>query len=162
MKAVHREPGEACRLLTKDTFFTKGNPFLMGGPSDKIFPNSFGKSLIMATTDTGEAMYLMGVRGCILPYRGGGPHDPEAPATSREGWTNLDLRTAWETCLDLPGSNWFVIPHYSRLGRMTDEHRWWWDAVGRVYWHLDHPWQEINYSCRDGRARKRFTPPPFP
>ncbi|ERN03012.1 hypothetical protein AMTR_s00207p00025690 [Amborella trichopoda] len=71
------------------------------------------------------------------------------------------MRTVWETCLNLMGSNWFVIPHYGRLGRVTDEYRRWWDAADRTYWCLDHPWQEINFSRRDGRVGKRFTSPPF-
>ncbi|ERN05634.1 hypothetical protein AMTR_s00006p00091380 [Amborella trichopoda] len=41
---------------------------------------------------------------------------------------------AWQTCLDLSGLRVFA---------------------------LDHPWQKINSSKRDGRVGKRFTPPPF-
>ncbi|ERN11818.1 hypothetical protein AMTR_s00020p00029440 [Amborella trichopoda] len=139
-----KEPGDARKILTMATFFTKGNPFPVGGPSDKVFLDGFGKSLDRPTMDTGEAMYLASVRGCILTYRGisdkklegdvaplypstfgrqGGLHDPEAPVTSREAWTNLHMRTAWETCLDLSSLNWFVIPHYGHLGHVIDEYR---------------------------------------
>ncbi|ERM95480.1 hypothetical protein AMTR_s00008p00266590 [Amborella trichopoda] len=70
MKAVVREPDAVRELLTDTSFFACEIPFLVGSPSDNIFIDAFGLVLNKAVTDTREAMYLMSVRGCILPFRG--------------------------------------------------------------------------------------------
>ncbi|ERN10259.1 hypothetical protein AMTR_s00422p00009290 [Amborella trichopoda] len=54
------------------------------------------------------------------------------------------------------GSNWVIIPHYGRLGRMSAEYQQWWDVVRRAYWHQDHPWQE------EGARGRRFWQRPAP
>ncbi|ERN17428.1 hypothetical protein AMTR_s00037p00229780 [Amborella trichopoda] len=60
---------------------------------------------------------------------------------SHEAWTELNMRMAWETCLRLMGLSKFVVPHYGRVGHVTESYQWWWDITNRLYWHSDYPWQ---------------------
>ncbi|ERN09128.1 hypothetical protein AMTR_s00014p00159580 [Amborella trichopoda] len=39
------------------------------------------------------------------------------------------MRMAWETCLDLSGLRNFMVPHYGRVGHVTNEYRRWWDST---------------------------------
>ncbi|ERN10735.1 hypothetical protein AMTR_s00027p00139980 [Amborella trichopoda] len=64
-----------------------------------------------------------------------------------EAWTNLDMRMAWETFLDLLRLSKFVVPHYGRMGRVTEDYR---HSTNCAYWHLDHPRQDINSFKQEG------------
>ncbi|ERN02829.1 hypothetical protein AMTR_s00086p00145680 [Amborella trichopoda] len=70
MKVKVRGPGEAHRFLANISFFSHGSPFPVGGLTDQVYTDAFGKVFDKHTTETQEAMYLLIVRGCILPYRG--------------------------------------------------------------------------------------------
>ncbi|ERN18159.1 hypothetical protein AMTR_s00054p00147360 [Amborella trichopoda] len=72
MRATVREPDAVCELLTDASFLAHGGPFRIGRPSDGIFIDAFGLALDKAVTETFEAMYLVRVRGCIIPFKGAG------------------------------------------------------------------------------------------
>ncbi|ERM96683.1 hypothetical protein AMTR_s00001p00272760 [Amborella trichopoda] len=72
MKAVFRGPGEARKLLIDISFFVSGCPFLVGGPINSVYIDAFGEIFDGWTMETKETMYLVSVRGCILPFRGVG------------------------------------------------------------------------------------------
>ncbi|ERN09218.1 hypothetical protein AMTR_s00014p00255130 [Amborella trichopoda] len=72
MKALVRELDAIYELLTDTYFFTRERSFPIGGPFDNIFIDAFGLALNNAIIETKEAMYLMSVHGCILPFRGVG------------------------------------------------------------------------------------------
>ncbi|ERN10388.1 hypothetical protein AMTR_s00026p00135840 [Amborella trichopoda] len=87
--------------------------------------------------------------------------DHEAPGVSREAWIDLNMRMAWETCLNLTELCKFVIPHYGLVSHATETYWRWWNVTNHLYWRSEHPWKAINSDKCDDKAGKRFAPPSF-
>ncbi|ERM95485.1 hypothetical protein AMTR_s00008p00267170 [Amborella trichopoda] len=159
--AVPKEPEGIRELLIDTSLFINGSPFLVGGLSNNVFIDSFDRVLDEATTETKEAMYLLWeteswrvvslisshlsmawMRDAALPHsskrstgKRGRLHYHEAPGLIHEAKTYLEMRMAWETCLQILVLSKFVVPYYGH---------------------------DINSSKWDSRAGKRFTPPSSP
>ncbi|ERM97444.1 hypothetical protein AMTR_s00124p00061060 [Amborella trichopoda] len=76
---------------------------------------------------------------------------------SREAWTDLYMRMAWETCLYLTELRKFVVPHNGRMGHATT-YWWWWNITNRLYWHSDRHGKMSTATYTTARSRRVLFP----
>ncbi|ERN00442.1 hypothetical protein AMTR_s00100p00118360 [Amborella trichopoda] len=144
MKVVVRETDAVRELVIDDaSFFARERPFHSGRPFDNIFIDSFGLALNKAVTET-KRPFTSRAFG-VASF-----HSGESGAGS---WRVTSLTVLRDNMV------WIEVVASPFLSQRNMGRRWHCTIMRPLA--AAHPWQAVSGPRRNGRAGRRFVPPPF-